>query len=93
MKILFLTTFEHLGGAGLAAHRLYRALKNHTSAELNLLTQFGRNYRKYDIGNIPAFVRIGFEKFMLRPKLANPKDVFKFETGKSGMDIDAGHPL
>ncbi len=88
MKILFLTTFEQSGGAGLAAHRLYDALKIHTNVELTRLTQFGPDYRKWDIGNISPFMKIGIEKLILQYRLANSGDAFKFESGRFGMNLE-----
>jgi glycosyltransferase involved in cell wall biosynthesis len=87
LKVVFLNTFERTGGAGIAGYRLYHALKKSQKADLNYLFQFGGDFQKYQLKNIPSLLRIGIEKYKIRNQLRNSGDIFKFETGEFGMRL------
>jgi glycosyltransferase involved in cell wall biosynthesis len=87
MRVLFLNTFEMHGGAGLAAYRLYQALKTHTEIQVDYLSQFKGDFRKSRPVNYAALFRIGREKLKLRQNLTRKNDLFKFETGVTGKNI------
>lgn len=84
MKVTFLNTFEQHGGAGLAGHRIFSALKKHSPAELIYLSQFRGVFRKNRLIHTAPLIRVALEKLWLRKQLRDKSDLYKFETGVLG---------
>lgn len=81
MKVTFLNTFEKEGGAGVAADRIYRSLKNFSEIDLQYLFQFKSPLKNYQAENLASLMRIGLEKSLLYYSLKDRKNLFSFETG------------
>ncbi len=99
MKVALISTYDTNGGAGIACYRLYEALKNNSSDEVNLLVD-----RKYGtdenvhvisgrrISKFNAFLRFSWERLCFLKKARSKKVLYQYSPANVGKDISQ-HPV
>ncbi len=98
MKICLISKSDRAGGAAIASHRLFEALKNH-GINVSLLVQHKRtedpsihNIANKNIVKLLYFFNFLIERLILIFKLKFRKDWFSFSIAITGKDI-SDHPL